>query len=73
MQIEDRIRASIDNCRQRLRIIDDAVKQEIKKPLFQRRRDLLTFLYKEREVYAFALAQLERVLGGDQCGGKYFR
>ena len=72
MRIENVIRDSIDNCRQKLGVIEEAVKQETSKPLFQRRRDLLTFLYKEREVYAFALAQLEGLLGGDQCSGKYF-
>ena len=66
MSIESKIRNSINDCRERLRVIESAVSAEIKKPLFQRRRDLLIFLYKEKEVYAFALRQLENLLGGDR-------
>jgi hypothetical protein len=45
---------------------------ELSKPIWRRRRDLLVFLYKEREVYSFALAQLESALRDDLCAEKYF-
>ena len=64
MSIESKIRNSINDCREKLRVIETAVGEEIKRPLFQRRRDLLIFLYKEKEVYTFALHQLENLLGG---------
>jgi len=64
MSIESKIRSSINDCREKLRVIEAAVSEEIKRPLFQRRRDLLIFLYKEKEVYTFALRQLENLLGG---------
>ena len=64
MSLEHKVHTTIESCAERLEVIQSAIKSEIKKPIWQRRIDLLNFLYKEREVYTFALTQLEEVLGG---------
>jgi hypothetical protein len=72
MPIENNIRVAINDCREKLGIINAAMEAELSKPIWRRRRDLLVFLYKEREVYSFALAQLESALRDDLCAEKYF-
>lgn len=65
--IEEKIKWAIRSCNERLSIIESAVNKEVRNPIWQRRTMLLTFLYKEREVYSFALARLEDLLRGLPC------
>ncbi|MDQ6942080.1 MAG: hypothetical protein M3169_06125 [Candidatus Eremiobacteraeota bacterium] len=49
--------------RDRLAFIDHAIDEELGKPWYGRKRNLLYFLYVERRTYAFAVDELEAVLG----------
>jgi hypothetical protein len=48
--------------RSRLNVIEDALSAEMRKAHPARNGKLLDFLYKERSVYCFSLAQLEWVV-----------
>jgi hypothetical protein len=61
MSLEHKVHTAIESCAERLEVVQSAIKSEISKPIWQRRMDLLNFLYKEREVYTFALTQLEEI------------
>jgi hypothetical protein len=72
MSIDANIERSIGACRKQLGIIENAISNEIKKPIWQRRKPLLLFLYKEREVYSFALTQLEGLVAERICGARLY-
>ncbi len=71
MTIENNVRKAIHDCREKLTVIEAAVRSEISKPIRQRRYNLLTFLYKEKEIYSFALNSLEKILGDDLCAKEF--
>jgi hypothetical protein len=72
MSLEEKIRIAVNDCRERLELIKAASEIEILKPFGEQQRDLLTFLYKEKEVYSYALDQLESLLKTDLCEEKSF-
>lgn len=62
MNVEDRINNAISGCDKQLAIVCSAIDREVMKPLRNRQTRLLLFLYKEKEIYTFALAKLRGLL-----------
>lgn len=62
MTVEDRIQNAISGCGEQLAVVSSAIEREVVKPIRNRRTRLLLFLYKEKEIYTFALAQLKSLL-----------
>lgn len=66
MKTRPEIEARLAQINDKLRAIDTAMQHEMHKVFTARDKVLLTFLYKEKSVYAFAQAQLAWVLEEEQ-------
>ena len=61
---EDLLLDLLAECEEKVRVLTEAQDVELAKPVWQRHAGLLTFLDKERSVYAFGVSLLTRLQQG---------
>lgn len=55
------LKTAIDNCKDDLARVELAILTEMHRIPMDRRQNLLLFLYKEKEVFSYALSQLQQL------------